>query len=191
MLIIRNAQLRALARPAREHFIEEMLSHLYLHFPTQAWQLTRTELHDRVDELIDRAAGHQLTSRQQVCRFINLAASYGWTFDSDPELPWMRNILTDSGLTQPEERLDRLVNTCLHRQRVEAHNLAQRQALGLLPSSAPKVFEPQGVMDYSGLDSYSTTPPGRLESDEQIRPNPLNHHASRALWSAEESARDD
>lgn len=185
MLIIRSAQLQALAQQAREQFIKDMLGHVYRYFPTPAWLLTPDELRSRVSEAIDRAAGHQLTSRQQVCRFINLAATYGWAFDSDPELTWMRDILTDTGLLNPGERLDRLVNSCLHRQRIEARNLAQRRALGLLADDSPPALEPQLAADFSGLDSYRTTPPGGLEGDERFKANPSSHRSSLALRSDE------
>lgn len=186
MLIIRHAQLQVMAQPSRKQFTEEMLSHLYLYFPTQAWLLTREELRIQVSGLIDRAAHYQLTSRQQVCRFINLAATYGWAFDSDPDLLWMHTILTDTGLAHPGERLDRLVKSCVHRQGVEQRNLAQRRVLGLIPNDAPRVFEPQDATDYSGLDSYTNTPPGGLEREELLKANPLDRRFSQALWGDEE-----
>ncbi|OLS59168.1 hypothetical protein [Pseudomonas putida] len=191
MLLIRDTQLQALAQMPRARFIENMLSHLYTHFPAQAWLLTRDELRDQISELVDRAASYQLTSRQQVCRFINLAATYGWAFDSDPERSWMRDILTDTVLALPGERLDRLMKSCLHRQRVEQRNLAQRRALGLIPNDVSMALKPQEATDFSGLYSYTNTPPKRLDTDERLVDNPSDHRFSHALSSAEEFLLDD
>ena len=186
MLIIQNTQLQALAQPPRQQFIDEMMNHLYSHFPTQAWRLTRDDLRSQVNSLIDRAASHQLTSRQQVCRFINLAATYGWAFDSDPNLLWMRNILSDNALPHPGERLNRLVESCLHRQKIEDRNLRQRRELGLLPSDKPVVFEPQVAADHSGPDSYQNAQPERLDRQKQIKSNPSDYRLSESLLSDEE-----
>lgn len=191
MLLIRDAQRLALAQVPRELFIRNMLSHLYTFFPAQAWLLTRDELRDQVSELVDRAASYQLTSRQQVCRFINLAATYGWAFDTDPELSWMRDILTNTTLALPGDRLDRLVKSCLHRLRIEQRNLAQRRALGLIPSDASMALKPQDATDFSGFDSYTNTPPKGLEPDETLMGNTPDHRFSHALSSDEEFLLDD
>jgi hypothetical protein len=127
MLTIRTTQLHRLGQAARDAFIDTMLAHVHTHFP----ELASDQLRSRLNALIERAAVYQLTSQQQVCRFINLAATYGWEFDSDPELLWMRSILTDSSPAQPGERLDRLVQTCLHRQGLAIQNRALHERLGV------------------------------------------------------------
>jgi hypothetical protein len=181
MLIIRNTQFRALSQQPREQFIEEMLGHLYSYFPAAAWLLTPEELRGQVNALIARAAAYQLTSRQQVCRFINLAATYGWQFDSDPDLLWMRDILTDTSLSQPSERLDRLVQTCLHRQHIEERNRALHQQLGLTPVRNSSVLEQDMTGDY--LDKlYTNTQPTEATTEEIITRNPLSYHLSQSLW---------
>lgn len=182
MLTIRNTQLQTLGQRFREEFIDGMLAHLYSYFPAVAWLLTQGELRSRVNLIIERAAVYQLTSQQQVCRFINLAATYGWEFDGDPDLLWMRSILIDTSLTQPGERLDRLVQTCLHRQGIEEHNRALQRQLGLSPVEAPSTPEPNLAVDYSGQNHYANTQPTAANTEEIIIRNPLGFHLSRSLW---------
>lgn len=191
MLLIRTTQIQALAQLPRRQFIAEMMEHLYRYFPTQAWLLTRDELRSHVEHLLDRAASYRLTSRQQVCRFINLAATYGWTFDSDPDLLWMHDILTDGALVEPGERLNRLVESCLHRQRIEARNLAQRRALGLVPADVPTVLQPQGAADHSGPWPFEMVRPEPISTQTELKPNPADHRLSDALYGAEETFVDD
>lgn len=181
MLIIRNAQLQSLSQRPREQFIEDMLSHLYRYFPVVAWLLTPDELRCQVDATIACAAAYQLTSHQQVCRFINLTATYGWQFDKDPDLLWMRNILTDSSLSYPSERLDRLVQTCLHRKYIEEHNRIMRRQLGLMSEIAPCDYAQEQAEDYLGKH-YANTQPTNVTTKEIIVRNPLSYHRSQSLW---------
>jgi len=184
MLTIRDSQLQILRQQPREQFVDDMLAHLYSYFPAIAWLLTPDELRYQVNTIIERAAVYQLTSRQQVCRFINLAAAYGWEFDGDPNLLWMRSILTDTSLPQPSERIDRLVQTCLHRQRIEEHNQALHQQLGLAPVVTPRTpeFEFELVEDYAGHDRNANTQSTAASTGKKFPPNPLSHHLSQSLW---------
>lgn len=191
MLIIRHAQLQLLAQAPRERFIDDMLVHLYRYFPTVSWLLTPEELRAQVDAVIRRAAVYQLRSPQQVCRFLNLAAVHGWEFDRAPDAGWMRGILTDSSLAEPGERLDRLVQGCLHRQEVEAHNLALRQQTGLAAaagSSDASADEPDESEDYAGHDLYPNTQTAAASTEELFAHNPLAYHLSQSLWHGPEAA---
>lgn len=186
MLTIRNSQLQILAHRPLEQFINDMQGHLYSYFPSVAWLLTPDERRQQVNTLIERAAVYQLTSQQQVCRFINLAATYGWEFDRDPNLHWMRSILTDISLAQPTERLDRLVQTCLHRQSIEEHNQALRQQLGLVAVITPSTPEPEPAEDYASHNHYGKTEPVETSPQEIITRNPLSYQLSQSLWHSQE-----
>ena len=137
--------------------------------------------------LIDRAASYGLTSQQQACRFINLAAAYGWDFDSNPDLLWMRKILTDTSPGRPGERLDRLVQTCLHRQSIEEHNRVLRQQSGLTAASAAGDVPGQahdGAADGPPFDSHVQV----ASSEALLVSNPLSHHLSTSLGQSAETA---
>lgn len=186
MLVIRRAQWQLLAQAPREQFLDEMLAHVRVHFPTPCWLLTPEELRAQVDAVVRRAGSYGLTSRRQACRFLNLAAHYGWAFDSDPGLRWMRDILTDTGLADPGERLDRLVQVCLRRHEIETRNLALR----------PQVVADDGIAvaeeggDHAGRDLFVNTDVAEVDSAERLVRNPLGYHLSRSLWHGPEAAED-
>ncbi|GJJ00751.1 hypothetical protein RugamoR64_12890 [Duganella rhizosphaerae] len=178
---ISPAHLQTFAQQAHDNFVAAMAAHLHTHFPALAWSLTPDELRDHINACIERAARYQLTSQRQVCRYLNLAATYGWNFDGDPERSWMREILTDSSLAQPGDRLDRLVQSCLHRQGIEAQNLALRQQLGLQPAQPPQ----QPAHDYLGPQRADRTVEPTTDASI-FSLNPLSYHLSRSLWQDEE-----
>lgn len=182
MLTIRDAQLHILALPAREQYIDAMLGHLYRYFPAMAWSLTLDELRHQVNRLIEHAATYRLHSQQQVCRFINLAATYGWEFDRDSGLRWMHRILADASSGEPSDRLDRLLETCLHRQRIEEHNHALAQQARQEPmvhADAPPLAQAE---DYVGMECYANTALAASQGEETMTRNPLSYHLSRSLW---------
>ncbi|PUA26717.1 MAG: hypothetical protein B0W54_23565 [Cellvibrio sp. 79] len=187
MLKISNAQMQAFSQQAQEHFVSAMVNHLRTYFPAVAWLFTAEELRSQINTCIERAAYYQLTTQQQVCRFLNIAATYGWEFDRDPDLLWMQKILTDKTLMQPGERLDHLVQTCLHRQGIEEHNLNLRKQLGLIP--VEPVIRLESAEDYLG--------PKR--NTDQVEPttdqpvlflNPQSYHLSKSLWERADSMPD-
>lgn len=184
MLKISQVQMDALSQQAREQFIAAMVKHLRTYFPAVAWLLTADELRSEVLNCITHAANYQLTTQQQICRFLNIAAYYGWEFDNNPDLLWMHNILIDTSLTQPGERLDHLVQTCLHRQSIEQHNLALRTQLGLIPVETRT--EPEAAEDYLG----HKRPSQKVQPTTEMGPllfNPLSYQLSKSLWHTPDS----
>ncbi|WP_158568966.1 MULTISPECIES: peptidoglycan-binding protein [unclassified Duganella] len=165
MFTIPDARLQALSRASRDQFIDRLMDRLRCDFPATAGDLGSDELHRRVDQAIERAAGFQLLSQQQAGRYINLAAVYGWEFDRDPALSWMRAILTDTILPRPEERLDRLMETCLHRQRTEEHNRLLHRQLGWAPAMAAGTTAPP---DHRGLPLAEADQAARAHHGHQI-----------------------
>lgn len=132
MLIIRKEQFEALAAAHRDHFVEEMCRHLRDHLPGQVAGVEDAVLRHRVSQAVGRAAGYGLTSRRDCCRYLNVAALYGWEFDRAPENAWMRRYLEDPQVSSPSDRLGLLVDQCIHRMRVEEENrrLAEEFAAG-------------------------------------------------------------
>lgn len=188
MLVIRRPQLQRLGYLSREQFVDEMTGHVYRYFPDLAWSLTLDELRNCLGTTIRRADAYGFTSRQQLCRFINLAATYGWEFDTDADLEWMRTILTDGALTNPSERLNRLIDVCMHRQRIEEHNQQLRQQLGLAHSAAASAPALETSSDYAGQRQYVTTQTSAAITEEIVARNPLAYHRSHSLWFSPEAA---
>lgn len=156
MRTIRTAQMQALGQRPRDLFIVAMCTHLRTYFPAQAWLLTGAELKDRISACLSRAERYQLRSQRDACRYLSLAAQYGWQFDSDRDLSWMREHLTDCRISSPSDRLDRLVKQCIHRQAVRAANQQLRQDMGLGPQ--PAAAESPGTLGTPGRDSDATRP---------------------------------
>lgn len=129
MLIVRRAQLAAFEVAAREDFVERMCGHLRLHFPALA---TARSLRDHVVAALEDAAHYGFSSEQDCCRYLNLAATYGWKFHAAAEREWMYRALTNIEISFPSERLRLLVDECLHRQAVAEKNRRIRAAVKVL-----------------------------------------------------------
>lgn len=128
MLVIRDIQKQKLGSIRQERFLARAIDHLRTHFPSPLAQIPAPQFEQLLRPVLARAASHGLTTERDVCRYLNLAACYGWNFDRDPALSWMRQYLDDSDVSTPGERLDLLVQECLRRNQVEEHNRLQRQA---------------------------------------------------------------
>lgn len=126
MLVIRDEQLARLAEEGRRRFIAAMVAHLRRHFHGELWAVGDEELAARAAQACDRAAAYGIRSERDVCRFLNLAAKFGWDFDRSPETSWMRAMLTDTSITSPGLRLDCLVDECLHRSEAAESNARLR-----------------------------------------------------------------
>lgn len=123
MLVIRNEQMDALAQPARFAFINEMISHMQQHFPELLVGMVTADIYHRIDCSVRQAAGFELISRRDVCRFLNLCGVYGWDFLDAPENQWMlAQYLGNVSITEPSERIQLLVDQCLWRMEVANHN---------------------------------------------------------------------
>jgi hypothetical protein len=97
MLVIRSAQLRALRRAAWGSFEDEMWAHLQEYFPVDCELMGEAQTRKVIRHGIERADAHGLTTKGQLCRYVDLSLSLGTGFDQDPQLPWAAEILTGGG----------------------------------------------------------------------------------------------
>jgi hypothetical protein len=93
MLTIRQAQFAVLSQLEVRKFEDWMLVHLKKFFPKQCAALGDTQLRETVQHGIERAAGHGLTAKRDVCKYIDLMIVFGRDFDADKRLPWAGEIL--------------------------------------------------------------------------------------------------
>ena len=131
MLIIRDAQMAVFRAPQHQRFIDAMCKHLRDTFPEEMAPFDDNTLKLKVSQTLKRAAGYGLTSKQDSCRYLNLAATYGWEFDQNPQQQWMHHYLTDPQVTSTSERLNLLVDQCIYRIDVQARNRQLRETFGL------------------------------------------------------------
>ncbi len=96
MLMIRQEQLRLLAQAEVEKFEDWMLAHLKKFFPAQCQAAGDSKVRQMIRRGIERAAAHRITSRRDVCKYIDLMVVFGRDFDKDHRYPWAGKILAAS-----------------------------------------------------------------------------------------------
>ncbi len=128
MLRIRQEQLDVLMRAQEKKFIKEMAAHLRTYFEVGMAALADEDLRQHIERAFAKARGYGLTSKQDLCRFLNLCASHGWDFDEQPHSAWMRAILDDAKIGRPRQRLQRLVDRCLGRNEDEGREIDSQEA---------------------------------------------------------------
>jgi hypothetical protein len=129
MLHIRQEQLDALERAAREQFLREMAAHVRTHFAEAAGD-DPVALRDRLDGLVSAAATHGLQSKRDVCLYIDVAMVLGDGFEGQPETAWALRYLADTRVSDPSQRVRRLHDEVAYRAEVAARNrrLKERHA---------------------------------------------------------------
>jgi hypothetical protein len=101
MLTIRQAQLVVLSRLEVEKFEDWILAHLRKFFPTQCAALGERALQELIQHGIQRSARYGVTTRRDVCKYIDLMIVFGRDFDTDTRSRWAADILrrrVDSGV---------------------------------------------------------------------------------------------
>jgi hypothetical protein len=101
MLTIRQAQLVVLSQLEVEKFEDWMLAHLRKFFPKQCAALGERPLYELIRHGIERSARYGITTRRDVCKYIDLVIVFGRDFDTDKRSPWAADILrrrADSGV---------------------------------------------------------------------------------------------
>ena len=119
MLVIRSAQIDMLGRQALEAFQAEMLAHLGEFSPPLAKAAGEQQLRQAIRFGIGRAAEHGFDQRGPVRLYLELMLLFGSYFDTDPQYPWVAEILS-SGTVQPQMQRAMLLfdKTLDYRQRV-------------------------------------------------------------------------
>jgi len=110
-LVIRQAQMEALAQPMFERFVRTAVDHVRQHFGAVADALGESELDRGVRHVLGRAARHGVDSERDLLRYVRLAFVFGRDFDVDPALPWAGRIL--AGAEPASRRVARLVTVGL------------------------------------------------------------------------------
>jgi hypothetical protein len=70
-----------------------MLVHLQKFFPGQCYAAGEERVREIISHGIDRAATYGLTSKRDVCKYIDLMVVFGRDFDTDSRLRWAAEIL--------------------------------------------------------------------------------------------------
>ncbi|MGY2440936.1 hypothetical protein [Pseudomonas sp. SDO52101_S400] len=122
MMIIRNAQLACFADDRRHRFVVKMCGLLRECHASERVTVDDEVLCQHVEATLDRASAYGLNSERDCLRFLNLAVVCGWDFDLQPEHGWMRDLLADTAVSTPGDRLERLLEEYCHRCDIEENN---------------------------------------------------------------------
>ena len=112
-MIIRKEQEIALENAATREFEEKMRIHLQKFFPDHCKALGEEGVLDAIRHGMRRAASYGVEIERDVCLYIDQMFAFGRDFDTDPDLPWAAEILTDEEMPDPTERINLLHNTSL------------------------------------------------------------------------------
>lgn len=96
-LTMRPAQLAEFSRVEVQKFKSWMLVHLNKFFPRECQSAGETQLTETIQYGIKRAASYGITSRRDVCKFIDLMVVFGRNFDTETRSRWANEILGQPG----------------------------------------------------------------------------------------------
>ncbi len=98
MLVIRSAQMDALARAAMDPFVENVTAHLRRVWPEECAAMGEEGLERFVAHGMERCARYEIDTEYDVGRYCDVMLLLHPQFDEDPNLPWASDTLTSEGL---------------------------------------------------------------------------------------------
>jgi hypothetical protein len=93
MLKIRPEQIAVFSEAEVRKFEDWTLAHVKRFFPRQYATAGEAEIRRRIRDGIKRAAAYGITSKRDVCKFIDVMIMAGPEFESDSRFPWAKEIL--------------------------------------------------------------------------------------------------
>ena len=93
MLTIRPEQIAVFSEAEVQKFEDWTLAHLKRFFPKECAESGEARIRRRIRDGTNRAATYGITSKRDVCKFIDLIMMLGPHFESDPRFPWAMEIL--------------------------------------------------------------------------------------------------
>src|SRR5262249_6230287 len=108
MLRVRVEQVKVFEQAALQAFEDEMVLYLGDFTPKLAKIAGEEGLRQTARSGIERARGFGLTKRGAVRSFLEMKVWFGCDFDTDPLLPWAREVLTDEEIDDQVVRAMRL-----------------------------------------------------------------------------------
>jgi hypothetical protein len=108
MLKIREAQMRVFEQAAAKEFEDHLLKYLNELFPKHCNVLGEAQVRRVIGYGLNKAKSHGLTDMRCLSLYVALMFMLGSNFDTDPQLPWAKEILGDETTTGEHDRIDRL-----------------------------------------------------------------------------------
>jgi hypothetical protein len=113
MLKIRKVQMVELAKVSLKSFEDDMVEHIKKFFPKYHEVMGEPTVRKGIRYGIDRAKVYGFTTERDVCLYINLMFLLGSNFDTDVQLPWLADILTDEAGMEAAARMDKVYDAAL------------------------------------------------------------------------------
>lgn len=95
MLTIRKEQFAEIGQRLANRWEDTMVFHLATFFPERSAELGERGVRDAIALGQKKAAKYDIFTERDVCKFLNFMFAFGFDFDTDPELPWAKAILTN------------------------------------------------------------------------------------------------
>jgi hypothetical protein len=115
VLVIRHAQMDALARSAMEPFVENVIAHLRRVWPEECAAMGDEGLEAFVARGMAKCERYGIETEYDVGRFCDLMLLLTPDFDEDPNIPWAQDILTSPGFdgrVKVDELMERTETLC-------------------------------------------------------------------------------
>ena len=102
MLVIREAQMDGFGQAARSRFEQGMVELFLSNYPRECDQAGgKTQIGHLVRHGVKAAADRGFTSKRQVSAYLCLMFILGVDFASDPQLPWVADLLDVNAIADP------------------------------------------------------------------------------------------
>lgn len=116
MLFIRRAQIEAFEAEAWRSFERRVSDHLHEIWPAECEELGPDGVLRRIRLGVERAGRYGIKTQRGIVELLHLMFCFGDELDTDPRLPWVRDILLDPRLDAEAklEELDRYAESLLY-----------------------------------------------------------------------------
>ena len=103
MLVIRKEQMEVLGRYMLKQFEDRMVIHLRSGFREQTKDMPETDLRSMIQTAIDKGKVYNVTTEDDVQRYLEYMMIYGPEFDTDPKTMWAGEILRTEDMDGTEK----------------------------------------------------------------------------------------
>jgi len=155
MLLIRSEQMNALKRASFRRFVDRMVEHLKRFTPRHFNILSDDEIREVIQNGWELARRHDYNSERSVRLYIELMFMLGSSFYTDPQFPWISEIVDGNSKLDESERID-IINK-------KAWDVVDHATLDYADSKGrvdPNRFIEQLQKLHNGLDQLASTSTG-------------------------------
>jgi hypothetical protein len=124
MLTIRKEQFRVFEEIEKKKFDDHMVRHLNNFFPEKCAELKEEGMRASIEKAVSKTRNLGLKMEYDIERFLNHMYALGFDFDTSPNYPWVKEILSDPDV-DPSELMDILSERS--RQELEEKKLKKGQ----------------------------------------------------------------